>query len=132
MPWLLALLLAPTPSSKDAEPWLGRYVSGPESIAFCWDGGLVYHHGNIVIPVDGQWHVTVPDFFVRHRLTWLDGENAIRLEESHDESEPWRHELRLEGERIVKVSMTGGSNGGEVVVRTFEKMREGVPCAEIP
>ncbi|GMR23526.1 MAG: hypothetical protein BMS9Abin37_1965 [Acidobacteriota bacterium] len=128
--WLACLLLAPNPSPTDAAPWLGRYVAGPETIAFRWDDGLVYHHGNIVIPVDGTWHVTVPEFFVRHRVTWLPEKKALRLEESHDESQPWRHELRLDGERLVKVSLSGGSDGGEIVVRTYEKVKEGVPCTE--
>ena len=100
--WLACLLLAPNPSPSDAEPWLGRYVFGPETVAFRWnDGlGLVYHHGNIVIPVDGQWHVTVPEFFVRHRVTWLADKGALRLEESHDESKQRaRHEREQEEER---------------------------------
>jgi len=129
--WLVCLVLAPNPSLTDAEPWLGRYVAGPETIAFRWgDDGLIYHHGNIVIPVDGEWHITVPEFFVRHRMTWLADKGALRLEESHDASEPWRHELRLDGERLVKVSLSGGADGGEIVVRTYEKIKEGVPCTE--
>ena len=129
--WLACLLLAPNPSLSEAESWLGRYVAGPETIAFCWkDDGLVYHHGNIVIPVDGEWHATVPEFFVRHRVTWLPEKRALRLEESHDESRSWRHELRLDGERLAKVSLSGGSDGGEIVVRTYEKVKDGVPCTE--
>ena len=130
--WLACLLLAPNPSQSGAEPWLGCYTAGPETIAFRWndDLGFVYHHGNIEIPVDGEWHVTVPEFYVRHRITWLTDTNALRLEESHDESKPWRHELRLDGERLVKISLTGGADGGEVVVRSYEKVEEGTPCTE--
>lgn len=129
MRWVVWLLVALSPSKLDVEPWLGHYAAGPETIAFCWQDGLVYHHGNVVIPVDGDWHVTVPEFHVRHRATWLDGMDALRLEESHDASRPWRHELRRDGARIVKVSLTGGTDGEEAVVRTFEKEKEGSLCA---
>ncbi len=122
MVWLLLVFLAPNPTRAEIEPWLGRYVSGPETIGFHWDDGLVYEHGRIEIPVDGAWHVTVPEFFVRHRLTWLPEKGAFRLEERHDRSRPWRHELRLDGDRIVKVSLSGGADGGEVVVRTFKRI----------
>jgi len=120
--WLLCLLLAPSPSRAEIEPWLGRYAAGPETIGFRWDGGLIYEHGHIEIPVDGEWHVTVPEFFVRHRVSWLPEKKALRLEESHDRSQPWRYELRRDGERIIKVSLSGGPDGGEVVVRTFERL----------
>ncbi len=120
--WLILLLAAPGPERHEIEPWLGRYVAGPETIAFRWEeDGLVYDHGNIPIRVDGAWHVTVPEFFVRHRVTWLPQKGAILLEESHDDSGSWRHELRLDGERLVKVSLSGGSDDGEIVVRTYEK-----------
>ena len=129
--WLFAgLLLLPGPSRSQIEPWLGRYVAGPESIAFRWENGLVYEHGNIAIPVDGAWHVSVPEFVVRHRVTWNPDKQAFLLEESHDRSEPWQHELRRDGERLKKVSLTEGPDGGEVVVRTYEKVKEGVPCME--
>jgi hypothetical protein len=129
--WIACCLLASNPSLADVEPWLGRYVAGPETIAFNWDDerGFVYHHGNIPIPVDGAWHVTVPEFYVRHRASWLADTRAVRLEESHNESKPWRHELRLAddgGERLVKVSLSGGPDGGEVVVRTFSRTKEGM------
>ena len=104
------------------ESWLGRYRAGPETIAFAWDEGLVYHHGQIRIPVDGAWHVTVPEFYVRHRATWIPGSGAIRLEESHDESAPWRHELRWVDGVIEKVALGGGSGGEDVVVRRFESV----------
>ncbi len=120
--WLFLLLAAFGPERHEIEPWLGRYVAGPETIAFRWEeSGLVYDHGNIGIRVDGMWHVTVPEFFVRHRVTWLAEARAVLLEESHDDSAPWRHELRLDGDLLVKVSLSGGSDGGEVVVRTYEK-----------
>ena len=130
--WLACLLLAPNPSQSDVAAWLGRYTAGPETIAFRWDTelGFVYHHGNMAIPVDGAWHVTVPEFYVRHRVTWLAERNALRLEERHDESQPWRHELRLlnkGGDRLEKVSLSGGPENGEVVVRTYDKVTEGVP-----
>ena len=70
-----------------------------------------------------MWHVTVPEFFVRHRVTWLSEKKAMLLEESHDESPPWRHELRLDGDLLVKVSLSGGSDSGEVVVRTYHPTR---------
>ena len=122
---LACLVLVSGPSKADVEPWLGRYVSGVETVAFEWDGGFVYHHGNIMIPVDGDWHVTVPEFHVRHRATWLAETRAVLLEESHDDSEPWRHELRLDdgASQLVKLSMTGGSDGGEVVVRTYDRLQ---------
>ena len=124
--WLAWLLFLPGPDAAEAKPWLGRYVAGPETIAFRWtDDGLVYDHGNIAIPVDGEWHLSVPEFHVRHRATWLPESSAIRLEESHDESRPWRHELRLSDGSIEKVSLDGGADGGDVVVRVFE--REGAP-----
>ena len=122
--WLLILMLQVTPAGperSEVESWLGRYQAGPESIAFLWEDGLVYHHGHIAIPADGEWHVTVPEFYVRHRVSWLAKRRVILLEESHDASPPWRHELRFDNERIVKVSLSGGPEGGEIVVRTFEK-----------
>ena len=111
------------PDKSEVEPWLGRYVAGPETIGFRWEDGLVYDHGNIEIPVDGKWHVTVPEFLVRHRMTWLSDKDAFLLEESHDRSEPWQHELRRDGTRVIKVSLSGGSDGGEVIVRTYEKLK---------
>ena len=128
--WLLGLVLLPGPARPDIEPWLGRYVAGPETITFRWEDGLLYDHGNIEIPVDGRWHVTVPEFDVRHRMTWLPEKDAFLLEESHDRSRPWQHELRRDGERLSKISLTGGSDGGEVVVRIYEKVQKGVPCTE--
>jgi len=120
--WLFLLLAAFGPERYEIEPWLGPYVAGPETIAFHFaEDSLVYDHGNISIRVDGEWHVTVPEFFVRHRVTWLSEKGAVLLEESHDESAPWRHELRLDGELLVKVSLPDGSDGGEVVVRAYEK-----------
>ena len=83
---------------------------------------LVYDHGNILAwTACGMWHVTVPEFFVRHRVTWLSEAGAMLLEESHDESAAGQHELRLDGDLLVKVSLSGGSDGGEVIVRTYEK-----------
>ena len=116
------MLAAFGPERHEIEPWLGRYVAEPETIAFRWEeDGLVYDHGNIAIRVDGMWHVTVPEFFVRHRVTWLSEAGAMLLEESHDESAAWQHELRLDGDLLVKVSLSGGSDGGEVIVRSYEK-----------
>ena len=60
------------PDRHEVESWLGTYSAGPETIAFAWDEGLVYHHGNIAIPADGEWHLSVPEFYVRHRVTWLE------------------------------------------------------------
>jgi len=124
MVWLACLFLLASPSSpteQEAAPWIGSYRSGPETIAFRWENGLIYDHGNISIPVDGEWHVTVPEFYVRHRVSWLPEVRSLRLDESHDDSAPWQHELRLDGSRISKVSLTGGSDGGEIVVRVFRK-----------
>ena len=122
---LLALFLFLSgPSEEQATPWLGSYRAGPEIIAFRWDDGLVYHHGNMPIPVDGEWHITVPEFAVRHRATWLAETGTIRLDESHDDSQPWSHELRLAGVELTKVSLTGGRDGGEIVVRRFAKQIE--------
>jgi hypothetical protein len=54
--WLLLLLAAFGPERYEIEPWLGRYVAGPETIAFRFaEDGLVYDHGNISIRVDGEW-----------------------------------------------------------------------------
>lgn len=116
---LVALLLTCVPERADVEDWLGTYTSGPETIAFRWEDGLVYDHGNIAIPVDGEWHVTVPEFYVRHRINWIADRGVLRLDESHDESTPGRHEFRLDDNRIMKVSLTDGE--GEVVVRVFER-----------
>lgn len=118
--WLIALLLVGGLTFDEAEPWLGRYAAGPEVIAFRWEeDGLVYVHGNIIIPVDGEWRETVPEFIVRHRATWLAEENAVLLEETHDRSAPWRYELRLDPEtgRLRKWTDQGGEM---VVVRTYE------------
>lgn len=110
------------PDRHEVENWLGTYTAGPETIAFAWNQGLVYHHGNIAIPADGQWHLSVPEFYVRHRVSWIAERRVILLEESHDASPAWRHELRLDGDRLTKVALDGGTGGGEVVVRVF--MRE--------
>lgn len=115
--WLLALLVAPSPSLSEAGAWLGRYRAGPETVGFRWEEALVYDHGNISIPVDGEWHETVPEFAVRHRVTWVAERGVVLLEETHDRSHPWRYELRLDRDagHLLKVAV----EGEESIVRTY-------------
>lgn len=119
--WSLAVFGPMSPGEEEAAPWLGRYASGPEKIGFRWDAGLVYDHGKIAIPVDGEWHETVPEFIVRHRVRFVAERGVLILEESHDASEPWRYEFRLDEDRrrIQKFSI---SDDGETLVRTFERV----------
>lgn len=120
--WWLVLLLAGTgPTLAEAEPWLGEYAAGPERIGFRWEGSLLYDHGGIAVPADGQWHETVPEFVVRHRVTWVKERQVFVLEETHDRSQPWRYELRLDREtgRLSKVSVQGEEN----VVRTYVRRK---------
>ena len=113
------------PIREDVEPWLGRYAAGPDTVTFRWDNetGLVYEHGRIAVPADGEWHETVPEFAVRHRVSWLPEKKVFLVEETHDRSEPWRHELRFDAEaqRLLKYSLSGGTDGGEILVRTYLK-----------
>ena len=112
-------------TEDDVRSWLGRYADGVDEIAFEWNEGLVYRHGNITIPVDGEWHITVPEFYVRHRVRWLLERRVLVLEESHDDSEPWVYELRLmaDGERVAKVSPSEGTGGSELTVKTYHRVK---------
>ena len=55
------------PAVAEVECWLGRFEAGPETIEFTWTDGLTFRLGNVVAPVDGEWHETVSTFAVRHR-----------------------------------------------------------------
>ena len=123
---LLLAQLEALPSRGEVEPWLGRYVAGPEHIAFRWQEGLVFELGKIVIPANGEWHETVPEFIVRHRVSWdREGERFI-LEERHDEGAPWRYELKLstEGDQLLKFALREDGSRGDLI-RRYERQLKG-------
>ena len=128
---LLSILLtagaawAETPTREDVAPWLGSYEAGVDVITLRWEAGLVIELGNVVVPVDGEWHETVPEFVVRHRVSWDSDRRLLHLEERHDRGRPWRYELKLDEsrERLLKFSPDEGSGGKGALVRTYRRVR---------
>ncbi|MEW6320499.1 MAG: hypothetical protein AB1635_05365 [Acidobacteriota bacterium] len=113
------------PARPAVEAWLGVFEAGPERVALVWtDEGLRLELGQVAVPVDGQWHETVPTFFVRHRATWVATRHVIEVEEQHNLGALWRFELRHEvsGRRLLKVAPAAGGNP-ERVLRTLLRVR---------
>lgn len=108
------------------DAWLGTFAAGAERLSLAWEaGGLCLQVGAIAIPVDGEWHETVPTFAVRHRATWIATRAVLAVDEQHNRGAHWRHELRLDagGERLRKV-VIDAAGGAERVQRTYTRVAE--------
>ena len=110
------------PTRQEAEPWLGSFRFGPETVVLTWEGELILLLDKLRVPVDGEWHDTVPTFAVRHRASWAEDGSEIQLNEQHNLGSHWHYSYALseDRKRLHKSVETGGS---WQVVRTYERLR---------
>lgn len=116
------------PKRHEVQGWLGVFQAGPEQVEMTWQQGLRLRLDRITIPVDGQWHETVPTFAVRHRAEWVPSKGWIEVSEQHDHGALGRYRLELaaQGSRLIKTVFATENGGQEVQLRQFLRLRSEV------